>query len=115
MDNNVANVRAICNQFVVDAAFEGTGIDSQARACGTLRVKIDDQDLASVFGQRRREVDCGSGFTHAALLIGHSDNPGRTVRGERRRLGEILLWCFGKKGFLFSHSSRLPKSSAFDG
>ena len=40
---------------------------------GSLRIEVDQEHTAAVFGQGRGEVDGGRGFAHPALLVHHGD------------------------------------------
>lgn len=54
--------------------------DSQTRAGITLRIQIDNQNLAANRGHRSRQIDRRRGFANAALLICHGNNPRPPIR-----------------------------------
>ena len=61
------------------------GLMPEADRQRALRVEVDEQHLAAVLGQRGAQVDRGRRLADAALLVAHRDDPGRAVRGQRRR------------------------------
>ena len=59
----------------------GVGLAFEADAAGqvALGVHVDEQDALLGEGEGGREVDGGSGFTDAALLIGDGEDAGHLV------------------------------------
>ncbi len=78
----VADVDVVVEEQVVDG---GVGIgrfvvfDADVERGVGLGVEVDDEDLASLLGDGRGEVDGGGGFAHAAFLVHQGDDADRFV------------------------------------
>lgn len=56
-------------EHIVDRAVKRERVESQIGEECSLRVKVEEQDAPPVFPERRAQVDRGSGFADAALLL----------------------------------------------
>ena len=70
-------------------------VDAQAERERALRIKVDEQHLAAIFGERRTYVDGGGGLAHATFLVAHGDHTGWTVRLQGGRCREFAQWPTG--------------------
>ena len=66
--------------------------DTQTSGGIALRVGIDDQNLKVIGGQCSGEINGGCGFTHAAFLVGDSENSVQAVI--LSRFGFSVFGCF---------------------
>jgi len=89
--DGVADVHFAVHQHVVHGEVELVRVGAKAGGQGALRIEVDQEHAAAVFGQGGGEVDGGRGFAHPALLVHHGDDPRRTVGGQRRGLRKVAL------------------------
>jgi hypothetical protein len=113
----LADVVPALDQQVVDRDVEVVGVvDAEPDRQGALRVEVDEQHLAAVFGQRRAQVDRGRRLADAALLVAHRDDPRRAVPpGSREGDGRsVRPWCLavprGRSGGVTSECQRADHS-----
>ena len=97
LDPDVLDGHVGVHQDVVDRQVEVVRVDAEADRQGTLRVEVDEQHPAPVFGEGRAQVDGRRGLAHAALLVGHRDDPRRAVPVHRHRLGDRLAHRVGRR------------------
>lgn len=60
------------------------GVTQPAGGVG-LGIEVDQEGLLFEFGQGRREVDGGGGFSHSPFLVGDGDNSHGTIEQQNRR------------------------------
>ena len=81
--DGVADVHLAIHEDVVHRQVQFVRVDAEARGQRTLRIEVNQQYLAAVFGEGRCQVDGGRGLTNAALLVHHCDHARGTVGRQR--------------------------------
>ena len=66
------------DEQVVARHLNGSVIDTDPSRRVRLRIDVDDKGAMTPQGQRGGEVDRCRGLGHAALLVGHADDPAPT-------------------------------------
>ncbi len=67
------------HQQVVDGEVQLHRVDAEADRQRALRVEVDEQHAAAVFGERGAQVDGRGGLADPALLVAHRDDLRRAV------------------------------------
>jgi len=67
--------RNVVEENVVHRGLQRPGVDAQTGAGIPLRIEIDDEGAITEIGQAGTQVDGGGRLAHAALLVGHRDDP----------------------------------------
>ena len=82
----------VVQQHVVHRGVELPDVQAEAGAGVALGIEVDDEDPQAPFGQAGAQVDRGGRLAHAALLVGHGDDPRIPGLGQGdRQVGLVLL------------------------
>ena len=77
------------DQKVMDGQFQVVMLDAQSSRQRALGIEIHQEHSATVFGQRRTQVDGRRRLADAALLVAHRDDHRGSVVRQRCRLGYL--------------------------
>src|SRR5208282_1415245 len=72
--------RRLSDQNIVGGVTPAAAIDAETGRGVTLRVEIDDENFLADGGQRRPEIDRSRCLADASLLVGDSQDAGRSCR-----------------------------------